>query len=147
MSDNHPLDINIFTVKSISLTNPAPGANFSYTCPANTRMEIISVFLTLTTDATVASRLVLIHGHDGTSNIQVAEATLVQVNSSSCSYSASSAGGSLRTTATDSIYCLILPSPLILNPGEFLRSTVLAIQATDQISAITIRAKMWANPY
>lgn len=146
MDNANPFNTNIFLVASFSLANPAAGANFSYPVPANTRMEILGVTLTLINDANVGNRLVQIHGYDGTAAFQYGEASGVQVASATAYYSAAPNGGNLHTAATDSIYCITLPSPFILNYGDSLRSTICSIQAGDQISAIRIRAKVWISP-
>jgi len=40
----------------IQIPNPAAGADILFPCPANTRLEIIGIHLTLTTDANIANR-------------------------------------------------------------------------------------------
>lgn len=119
----------------VQVSNPAPGAEFALKSPGQGLWRVISVAFTLVTSAVVANRRVVLFGDDQTDVWAVCPSAVDQAASTTVRYGAhvGAVGSGLAGTA------LSIPLPgqgFILMPGHRLRSSTLAIDATDQYSAI-----------
>ena len=147
MSNNHPLDINTFNLITYSLADPAAGADFAFPCPSNTRLQIISVHLKLSTSATVSNRHVRIQGTDGTTIFcRTAPYTTVPA-SQNIYYTFSLLGQYPHSSTIGFRFNTVLSDQFFLQPGESLVSSTAGLVAGDQLSLIYIRAKLWTLPY
>jgi hypothetical protein len=137
--------------QSFAVSNPAAGANFSYTALLSYRYEIINIRLQLVTAVAAGSRQVGIKFTDTLGNVFCSvfaqgTQTLSQTNQYNF---AAGVGASIGTAATliaiptaDDIQ-VPLPAGLQINDATVISSVVNNIQAADQISAVVIRAKTW----
>ena len=146
MSHHHPLNSLVFNLVSYNPAQPAAGANMQFPCPANTRLEILAVTLTLTLDATVANRTFSLALSDGSTNFQYSTHNILLVATNARTFYASQQAEHMLVAAVNSRPTMTLPINTIVEPGDLLITDIINIQATDQISDITIRAKAWAIP-
>lgn len=117
--------------------NPAAGAGFFQSNDVNETRILLGVNFTLVTSAAAAARHVRVACETGGGDIvwEVA-AVATQAASTSVNYRASPGGpqqGAISTRAQ-----LSLPVPAVIPPGNVLAVRVTAMQAADQLSAITV---------
>jgi len=126
---------------SISVGNPAAGADWTYTLPTTQRLDVYGVHALLTTSATAGTRTVTLKVTDGANTLFLIDATNTQAISLAYDYTmypSSFAGGSAGTHQY-----IPLPEPLVLMQGWTIGTTTANISATDQWSAIRITALSW----
>lgn len=136
--DGYVLDASPYQV--IQITNPAAGAEFSYTVPANTRLQILSFRGLFTTDGNAANRNVRATFDDGTNifasfpmgngNLTASKTDTISLFPDAVSFF--SDGG---------ITTIPLPNVILL-PGYRFKSSTTAIQVGDQWSALWFEAKV-----
>lgn len=143
MSTHHPLNSEVFNLFTYNPAQPAAGINMIFPCPANTRLEILAVTLTLTLDATVANRVFSIAAYDGSTNFQYSTHNILLAASVSRMFYASQGAEHMLIASVNSRPTMKLPINMLLDPGDSLVTDIFNIQATDQISDITIRVKHW----
>lgn len=122
--------------------NPAAGADFNFTTPANTRTWVHALTATLTTSSTAANRLVNFQIKDTGTNLiwsfgsQVAQvaSTVYVYNASECIVSSSAASVTMLVT---------FPSEMYLLPGDAISSLTTNLQSGDQWSAIEVLWETW----
>lgn len=129
-------------LRSITGTQPGAGANLSETVPTGARWEIVSVYATFTTSATVATRVVSIIVDDGTNNLHAMSPQQTQTASQSIAYSVSQVS-SAGFSNSDNKYAVPLPEGLRLGAGFRFRSSVNNLQAGDQFGAPQLLIKEW----
>jgi hypothetical protein len=142
----NPYEIGNFSPEDDAQTNPAAGANVIYILDANIRVQITGVRLTLTTDANVANRRVMIYGYIGGAIHYLTGAPVVQVASTARTYNFLTGIQGLDAGADASQIFCPLPNDFFLIGGNSVRSLINNIQATDQISGTIISFKQWIRP-
>lgn len=128
-------------VRSITGSDPAAGAEFTETVPANTRWRVISLLVSLVTSATVASRLPLFYVDDGATTVFVAAPSATQAASSTVSYLLSGIGvhGSLG-----GVMGVSLPlDDFYLSAGYRLGATTFSLQVGDNYGAPQLHVEEW----
>lgn len=124
------------TQSVVSVSNPAAGADFSYTVPTGSFYRLIAVNYTLTTDANVANRLGRVRVKRGTPTIAVAAGAAVVAAGSTRVYFWNLGTVANTVTATSDI------SPLVGFPtlvaGDVIDSFLLNKQVGDQLSTVTL---------
>lgn len=123
--------------RAIPVTAPGAGNEIS-TGPTGSHLWVVrSVVATLTTDATVADRHVVLTLGDGTTTYWLAGAGAVQAASAAQRYSAyPGADGSL--TAGDTSGIPLDAYGLVVNPGHVLATETDNLQAADAYSAVAL---------
>lgn len=129
-------DVGLVTVGP---TSPAPGANLHWISPADTRILIHSVFLTLATDATAANRRTTIQGLHGSIAFTQAPAPGDQIASTTIAYRFAPCILGIDGSTEHSLQWAPISEHLYLEQGHALGTLISNIQATDQISNIRIR--------
>ncbi len=132
-------------VKGFTVTNPAAGANFTYTIPHGKRWRIQSISLTLTTDANVASRKVQLTFALTGSLIGCVTASFPQIASLAYRYFFERIPTSY-TTVTNNRAQQVLITDVLFEGEVTIASAVENIQATDQISDIVIYVEEFLQP-
>lgn len=120
----------------VSVSNPAAGADFSYTVPTGSRWKLISASYTLTTDANVANRLARIRVKRGTPVILMAAASAVQAAGAAAT-NYFQLGAVVNVVASTSQIQVLSQYPTLV-AGDVIDSFLLNKQAGDQISAVTL---------
>lgn len=127
-----------------SLTvDPAANTEVSQTVPGGQIWELLSVNVTLVTDATVANRQVTLVIDDGV-NI-VAQVTAQPTQAASLTYNYTfSVGGVDRAAVVGTNVLVPLPGPLALPAGFRIRTVTTLRAATDNYGAATVLAVRYA---
>ena len=130
-------------IGAVTVGNPAAATNFSYTVPDGPPIRVVGVDFILTTGAGATSRKIRIQGFDGVSAFNTHLAAVVQAATITGNVHANR-GGSTHglLDATNQWHSIGLDVNFVLNPGEILRSAIVGITGTDQISAIVIRREL-----
>lgn len=131
-------------MRSIAVTTPAAGAQWSYTVPAGEVVSLAAIRATLTTDATVANRVPGIEIVNAAGTVVYSQTTAITVPASTTrtlvfaptAESSAPANGVALTT---------IPDDFILNAGWIVRSTLTAGAAGDAYTAITLLASAVAD--
>jgi hypothetical protein len=127
---------------SISVAQPAAGADWSQTVPTGARWKVVAATAQLATAAAVATRLARLVIDDGTTPIFEAPAAASQAASLSVLYTyGQGAGGPV--TADAAVIEGPIPNDAYLPAGFRIRSSTGAIQAADQWSAIRLLVQEW----
>ena len=124
------------TVVSLTVANPAAGANFSQTVTAGQVWEVFAIRALLTTSATVAARSFSIVFDDGANFNFRHEAAVSQAASLVYAYNCNPVGV-LWTPIALNTYLVPIP-PVMLPAGSRIRSIVNNIQVGDQFSEVEI---------
>lgn len=149
-----PAGLQAPTRTKVTVSQPAAGADWSYTVPAGTWLKLMSGLTTLTCSATTAQRNPGTIITDGTKTIGRLEYQTSGANpkaSSVCqiSYVTShnwQVAGNAQIPANGPL-CLSLP-PFVLPPGYVIGSVTPNLQAGDQYSAVTLIFGSWTQaPY
>lgn len=130
--------------RAISLANPAAGAEFTITGPGKGLWRVISVAFRLVTDATVAARVPILTGDDGTTVWLKTADNTSQAASLTVDYGAF-AGAAAGSVAGVYTHFPLGDNGVILYPGWRLRSTTSALQAGDQYSNIGFLVEEFPN--
>jgi hypothetical protein len=120
------------------ITPPGPGGQWGGGLGANTRLRLRAVYAILTTSAAVANRLVFLNIYTQPAGYYICSipASIPQPASTAWVYSWF-AGAPQVAPVASGIICP-LPIDLTLGPTAVITSAVLAMQAGDQWSAITV---------
>ena len=121
-------------IRSIAITTPAAGADFTFPIPALSRYRIISLSATLTTAVAVANRNVELVIDDGANVVAEIDSGFSQIASLVNDYTWMDSGP--IGAAFDNVVVLPLPANLILPAGFRISSETTGIQGADQWSAI-----------
>lgn len=145
MPNRHPLDINVFDIVTLEPPDPAAGAGYTFGVPANSRVQIIGVSFTLTTDANAANRLPYCEGYDGALTFLGSSFNSPVVANSVVRAHFSIHGGGQQASGTYNFAMIALADHLYLRINDTLRINVVSIQAGDTITDIAIRYKQWVQ--
>ncbi len=128
----------------ITIPNPVAGANWQYIVPANTSLEIISIYFSITCDANAGNRYLMVTFDDG--GVQFHESVQLQKVVASASQFAIFGAG-LTTIAASPITrsTAALPIGLLLQPTWRINSSVFDKQAGDQLSGIRILTRRYVS--
>lgn len=130
----------------MDLTAPAAGANLSYNVAGQDWLRVIAATATLTTDATVASRLFSLDyiGGRGVTRVRNAAPVLVAASTAATVYQwDSKRTGSEWNTGTPVFVPLV---DVLLEPGWAIRFTVDNIQSGDTITAARLFVERYWLP-
>ncbi len=119
--------------------NPPVGGNLRWLSPADTRILVHSVYLTFVSDANAANRRVTIQGFHGSIAFTQAPAPGDQVASATINYRFAPCILGIDGTAEHTTQWAPISEHLYLEQSHALATAISNIQATDQISAVTIR--------
>ena len=124
--------------QTVSVSNPAAGAQASYTIPAGSRpLTPESINWTLTTSAAVATRFMTLQIKDASGNVVMNVKSSGGVTATSVLQSYNSAGYGGAVSGTSGANQAGLPN-ITLYPGWTIQTAVAAMDAADQISNFTI---------
>lgn len=131
---------------SVSVANPAPGADLRQAVPAGKRWRLISGEFQFTTSATAANRVVELLARDaGTNRVFRIGSNLAQAASLVWFYTFGSGLSAIGETATAGGGQVSLPCPvgLELGAGMDIGTNTVARQAADQFQACTLLVEEW----
>lgn len=131
------------TIRSITGTDPAAGAEISETVPADARWRLMGVGLTLVTDATAANREVRLVIDDGTTIIAEIPAGVTQVASETRRYSFGA--GFPRGAGAQSLNVIAPLPPVVLGAGYRVRTLTTNLQAGDNYGAPQLLVEEWTS--
>lgn len=146
MPTHNPIDSRVFQVVTASPADPAAGADFSWSVPANSRVEIISVVFEIVADGTAANRQAQVNGNDGTYDFQFSVAPGVQTAGETIEYQFAIDNDPTDLSGAYQLMTCKLAEHMILDPGDSFDSSILNLQAADQIQNIVIRFRQWVYP-
>ena len=132
-----------FEIKRYAVANPSPGTNFTFTPIVGRRTQILSVEMTLASDANAANRLIVLQISDGTNSYHRCSSVVEQPASKTWIYHFSVGVTDQDHTTNITLAQTQLPEEWFLNEGETLQSNVISKQIADQISSVGIRVKEW----
>lgn len=142
----HPRTLNrphLVRVPGAPLT---AGTNLNWTPPPRQQIELISVFIELTTDATVTNRRMrLLLGTAGYTDIMLT-ASGNQAASTIFRYFFMRGVDTMPQVPSTIGWYGPLPNGLLFTSSEQVTTDIVNIQAGDQISLYTIRYMMWQDP-
>jgi hypothetical protein len=123
--------------RSVTISNPAAGANWSITVPAGAAWVLLSARATLATSVTVASRVPDLRVQDGSGNTLLdAQAGVAQTASLTDAWNW--APGNVTATVLSAVNLVALPTAFRLNAGWVIQQVTTGLQAADQWSAIAL---------
>lgn len=132
------------SIRSITGTTPAAGANISESVPANAKWRFIAMTFTLVTSVAVANRVVLVQfGAAGLPFVNCGPST-VQAASISNPYMVGA--GLLNLPASSLVINIAVPLSILLTAGQTITTAVANIQAADQLSAPQYEVEEWLIP-
>jgi len=131
-------------LQTVAVSNPAAGADFSYTFPANARVWLHSAVALLTTNATVDTRTPIfsLQNSSGTTIWSIgpsagqAASLAYYYNMSECLTISADVNGNKT---------IPLPTEAFLTPASKILSTTGLLQGTDQWSNIVLVYELWVN--
>lgn len=138
-----PPDAGSLTTGTVS--DPAAGADVTFQVPALTRWRVHSINFTLTTDATVATRLARVEFYSGLILAESYGCDNGHVASTVWTYIAAEGLGTLKVNFFPHVG-FALPVNLVLLPETIINITSAYLQAGDQFSDIVIQYESWINP-
>jgi hypothetical protein len=138
MPPTTPLVFKQSGVGGAPIPNPPAGANFAFTLPED--LIVVSVGLRLVTSAVVANRIMGLTCEDNAGAIfWRCEVNFSQVASSTTDYALYAGGGFDGRLLNAVVDAPMLPATgLVIPQGSVLRSAIAALDAGDQVSAVTI---------
>lgn len=123
--------------------NPGAGNLLTWDVPANAVIQVISLKVTLTTNAVVTDRLVKVYVSDGGVVIPSTPAAIVQPASQTWTYFFTIGIAPLDLSADFSEVYQPFGCCYQIETGASLIVNVLHIQGTDQLAACAIRYFLW----
>lgn len=124
------------TPNSVGVSNPAAGADWTYTVPAGATYRLVSAFATLATSASVANRVPELIIDDGTHSLSGSLMASPQTAGVTDTYTWGS--GLPLSAALSAANTAPLPQSLTLAAGWRVRTSTSGIQAADQWSTIRL---------
>lgn len=121
----------------VSMQDPAAGADFAFTIPQGECWELFAIYGTLVTDATVATRnvLLLLRAPGGVSLFEM-DSPSGQAASLTQRYNW---GGALpRTTVSNTRVMMPIPNRVRIPPGGDISSAVISLQAGDNWGTVAV---------
>lgn len=131
------------TIAEYTPSNPAAGADFSFTTDAASRCRVQLVGFLLTTSGTAATREVTLIVDDGTTIMGQFPASATQTASLAVQYTGSAAPYAPNTNA--GVALVPLPPSLVLRGNFRIRSSTANLQSGDQYSAIRLLLEAWVD--
>jgi hypothetical protein len=128
-------------LRSIIGTDPAAGVEISETVPTGRRWRLQTFNFVLTTDATAATRQVLLAIDDGTNVQFIVPAISTQLASLTIRYSYGPVGAPQATAIARNVS--VLPVDLYLPSGSRIRTVTDAFQAGDNYAAPIYSVEEW----
>jgi len=133
-------------LKTVSIGNPAAGADWIYTPSSATRTQFLSFDAQLVTSAAVANRIPRIQFIDSLGNL-VAQCPPNAVIAASQTVQVTGYSDAMNTTADPSTVVIGLPGQAWLERNGQFKSNTVAIQAADQWSNIQIQVFEWIDNF
>ena len=132
-----PLPFSRQSVHSVIVANPAAGADWSTTVPAGQQWAVQAVYFELTSDATVANRLVHLLFQDS------ANKTLLKVGyptaqTASLTWGYNAAQGMATQANNQATQSCAIPVGLILTPGFKIGSSTTNLDPADQYGNVAL---------
>lgn len=123
---------------SIQITNPAAGAELTYTVPANKYYLLKSTYFTLVSSAVAGSRAPLIVIDDGSHRVFRGDTQFVQAPSTTVAYGGGS--GIIDPTTNANANCAMVPLPtdIVLGPGWRFLTQTLNLDVGDQYQGASL---------
>jgi hypothetical protein len=131
------------SLRSITGSVPAAGADISETVPSNTRWQLLALNASLVTAVAVAIRQATLLIDDGANVLYEAPEGPGQAASLTWEYHFASQGFAPVNTLTD--VSMHYDNSLVLGPGYRIKTDTAAIQAADQWSAPQYLVREWAD--
>jgi hypothetical protein len=129
-------------IRVVAISNPAAGADFTYTVPSGVRWRFISLECTFTTSSFSASRYPALRVSDGT-NLLFTSTVAIGLTQS-YGWTLCLTAGLVRLASTTGDQALGAPANLYLLPGFKVYSATGSIAAADQYSAIHMLVEEWS---
>ena len=128
-------------IRSITGSDPAAGAEISETVPTGARWRLIGGMLTLTCDATVATRTVSLTFDDGTTTYARVSATGSVAASTTSRYNV----GSFPFAGVNTVgnYHIAIPRDVVLPAGHRIQTLTSSLQAGDNFGAPQWLVEEW----
>lgn len=145
MSTLNALGPDPVAIITLAPADPAAGANLSLTVNANARWQLLFIGFLLTTDVNAATRLINMHGFDGTDIIYNAMPSATQTASLNIRYHFNTGIGRSTTGGSSANQIISINADFLLNLGDSIRTTITNIQVGDQISDVRVRVKQWIS--
>ena len=129
-------------LRSIAGTTPGAGVNLSETVPTAARWQLLAFRFRMVTSATVATRVATIEIDDGTTSYLDISPNQTQTAGQTCTYNISP-GGATGTSNADNRFLVPIAAPFFLGAGHRIKSSVLNLDAGDQISQVQYLVREW----
>ena len=139
----HPLDLNVFSLHTATVADPGAGAQFQFPCPANARIEILSVNYLETTAAGGVVRMGLLHITTGGAIHSIAMSSNMQAGGIIATWSWLKQTGRYSGTSALRNMGETLPAGYFLEPGDILHSSIYNFGIFDTLTNINIRYALW----
>ena len=139
----HPLDTDVFQLITEVGTDPAAGADYTYTPPANCRIQLLSFTFTFATDANAANRLARFRILNATNRAVTVLPLIKQTASKTWTYHFAPGVPAYEQQNLHQLVWGNLGHAFIMQDGDTLEINSPSMQATDQISDILLRYKLW----
>lgn len=130
--------------RSIAVTDPAAGNDWSQAVPAGARWRVYGARATLTTDVTVALRVVHLRVTDGSQILFDWPALTSQAASLTVLYSGASWG--VGPATTDGTQAVNLPIDVLLLAGWTVEVATTNLQAGDDWNTVRLAVEEWIEP-
>ena len=130
-------------IRSITGTDPAPGAEISEIVLPRRRWLLRSIYITFTTSAVVANRQIRLVIDDGSDNLFLI--TTSTLHPASLSYTYTFANFSMPEVLSYTNVIHSLP-PLVLPPGSRIRTITLNLDPDDNYDAPQLLVEEWIDP-
>jgi hypothetical protein len=131
-------------IKTVNVSNPAAGADWSYTPSIIVRSQVLSFTALLTTSAAVATRIVRAQFKDGSGNL-VAQVPPGASQAASLAVVYTGIPNGIGSTVDPATIQLGLPEPPLIEANGSIGTNTTAIQAADQWSAIHVEVMEWLD--
>ncbi|HKV99980.1 MAG TPA: hypothetical protein VJN96_09150 [Vicinamibacterales bacterium] len=132
--------------KTYLVTPQAPGVNWAYDVPSNTRQELLAIAALLSTDATVAARVPRLVFDIAGNNVGEAIHPNSTPASSTTLYSWMQGMMQPSPLAVAGHSVTALPQRFLLSFGDHVLAAVTNLQAGDQWSSIFVCVREWLEP-
>ncbi len=133
------LDRRLIGLLTVTPDAPAAGQNLMWENTESTRIQIVSIILTLQTDANVANRRLTIQALHGSNPFCNSPAPGNQAASLTWNYRFATCMLGIDDGTAISTLWGVLSADLYIDPGDHLATDIINIQATDALTDITIR--------
>jgi hypothetical protein len=136
--------VRLRRITALETTDPAAGAQWSFTVPAGKVWRVVSLRAQLVTDATVANREVTLLVRDVAANVRGSfPATTVWPASQNATITWGAGLAAYAAPATSNTRVVGIPTPFWALSGWTLESFVTAMQAADNWTAAFLTVEEW----